>query len=397
MLNATNVIGWANLLFRMLLNLGLVAVVNFRYGVDAVKPWMIYITVIASIQAADGLISQFFIREILRTSRRPDLLRNCYVLQARIYVGLSIVFAIIAFQTMGDGLAYKVAIPIGLFCFLKIYDSRARSHLDITTFQKVDLVLNVSLTLVLIVAAATIGGFEAFLLVHAYALSCALVAKSRVTAKQSESVLPVAERISGQVHVGFWSTVLIAFGGGLSVNVALLVLQSVLRDDVSAGFLLAYRVSALVCEMASLPLIVRIPEITRALVAGDFSSANAVFKRNYVSALLLCSIGFVVLNVLAPFWNDLVPVGLNIEGGVLLLVISVGWLLERIGTLMSQFLLSLKDYGVSWVYVIYLLVIVASIVASRTIGSVLAFPIAVVIANLIVVTGVIRRRMQVVS
>src|SRR5690606_25110288 len=123
MLNKTNLIGWSNLAFRMLLSFGLVFAVQHIYGSTYVKSWLIYITLIASIHASDGLISQYFVREILHAQEDPDnkTLIDCFKLQRRIYLGLAVSFSIVSIFSLNTELRYWLAPLIIVFCFLKMH------------------------------------------------------------------------------------------------------------------------------------------------------------------------------------------------------------------------------------------------------------------------------------
>lgn len=390
MFNKTNLMGWANLAFRLLLSLGLVFIVQHRYGTPYVKPWLVYITLIASIHAADGLISQYFMREILhaRAGKAHRTLLDCYRLQRNIYLLLALACAAISFLSMGVEMGREMSIPIFLFAALKIFDSRTRAYLEVETFQKLELMLNGGIVVLLGIALFWIADYRLFPLAHLAALTFTLAIKSRFSSAGAESLghndEPVSKAVDRRTDDGLWKSLVIAFGGSLSINLALLALQSLIGDHLSASYLLTYRIGALICEVASVPLIVRIPAITRLIAEGDRQRALAAFQKNYWLAMLLCVIGFMFINLLVGTWNDLMPRGLHLEAGSVLVAISASWILERIATLKVQLQLSLKKYAVVWVYGVYVALGVCGLFAARKAESPALFSWILMVANMIV-------------
>lgn len=389
MFNKTNLVGWINLAFRLLLSLGLVAVVERCYGADYTKSWLIYITLIASIQAADGLLSQFFVRELLyatATGNRAQL-KRCQKHQLRFYWGISLVFLASTWVTLPDDTHHFVAILIAIFCIAKVYDSRARSYLPVNAFQKIELAINAAIIIVMAVVFYVSDNYYWVPVFHLAGLIVGLLIKSYWGCSGGKRIGGIPTAVSTQsssVRGGLWQSTVIALGGSLSVNLALLMLQGLLGDKLSASFLLTYRISALVCEISSLPLIIRIPEITRLLVEHHKEQAAALFKANYRQSLILCCAGFFLVNAFAGLWNNWLPKGLQIEVGVVLATISLAWVFERSATLMSQLYLSLKDYTVVWVYMVYILLIMLSTLMAGIMGKAMWFSGGLMGANFLV-------------
>jgi hypothetical protein len=271
-----------------------------------------------------------------------------------------------------------------------MFDSRVRAHLEVETFQKLELALNGWLLLLLVVVFFSLDDYGWFPLTHLAGLTLGLALKARFATadfdragRTRHTALPPRG-----MEVGLWQTLVIAFGGSLSVNLALLALQSLIGAQVSASYLLTYRITALICEIASVPLIIRIPAITRYIAEGSHEAASAMFLKNYRLALILCGVGFTFINTGAVAWNDVMPAGLQLETGIMLAVISMGWFLERIATLRVQLQLSLKNYRVVWVYGVYIVLGLVGVLVAEQAGMPELFSWVLTTSNLLVATVV---------
>jgi len=390
MINKTNIIGWANLFFRLFLSLGMTMAVNYVYGEGHVKSWLVYITIIASIQAVDGLLSQYFLREILYgiSGGQAGNLNRCLAVQNRIYFVVAVVFLVISAYSLDLGMEYAlIFILMFVFVLLKVFDSRAKAMIDVPEFQKLELKINTASFFILgVVLYFFRENYYYLMAAHLACLASGMLIKRAVEAKSARNVIKPADTADTGISVktGLWQSVVIAFGGSLSVNLGLLTLQSFLGDTVSSGFLLTYRIGALICEISSLPVIVRIPVITRHIAQGEPGKALDMFKSNYRVSIILCCSGFFMLTLGSQLWNSLLPKALNIETGYLVILIGLAWIFERVATLISQLLLSLKRYQVVRVYFIYFILLVCGIGFAVLYANLLLFPLALLLANVIV-------------
>ena len=268
MINKTNIIGWANLFFRIFLSLGMTIAVNYVYGEEYVKSWLVYITIIASIQAVDGLLSQYFLREILYdiSSGRAENLARCFTIQNKIYLTVAVVFFVVSAYSLDLGMNYSlIFFLVFIFVLLKVFDSRAKATIDVPEFQKLELRINAASFLVLgIVLYYFRENYYYLMTAHLLCLISGMLIKITARGKSALEVTVRFDVVEQNLPVkgGLWQSVVIAFGGSLSVNLSLLTLQSFLGDVVSSSFLLTYRIAALICEISSLTVIVRIPVIT---------------------------------------------------------------------------------------------------------------------------------------
>ncbi|CAG4884363.1 membrane protein of unknown function [Georgfuchsia toluolica] len=397
MFNKTNLFGWANLILRILLGLGLVVVVQYCYGSGNVKAWILYITLTAAINAVDGLLSQYFMREFLRAGTDADQLRKCYSHQRGVYLVLAMGCTLAAYFALSGEMRLPMTVLLGGFAYFKTNESRARAHLSPFNLQKLEVQLQGVLAFLVIIASMWAQNYEWFVMVHIVGSMLGLAVKG-IRARQAQSLRFLQENKiparSAFEYSGLVQSAFIAFGGSLSVNLGLLALNAATGNQLEAAYLLSYRIGALICEMASLPLIVRMPEITMRLAGQLHEEALSLFRTNYRQSLLICLVLFATLNVASPFWNLWMPAGLRIEGGILLLLISVGWLLERVATLMSQLLLSMKDYSVRGGYVGYLFLALSGLLLAKATGLSILFAAGLVVSNALVATVVLFRWRQ---
>lgn len=393
MFNRTNLIGWTNIAFRIILGLGLLIVVNYRYGPHSAKPWLLYVTLIASIQASDGLISQFFLREILHSAaiNSRERLNECFRSQRHFYVFLATTLAIITFLTATDTLGPILAILVFVFCILKMYDSRTKAQTKVYEFQSLELALNLCQAVVLAIAFAAVDQYYWFVVIHALVSIICLGFKASVANKRVRVIKFSSSAMTGHAKnfSGLWRSIIIAFGGSLSVNLGLLAVQRLIPDQVTSSYLLTYRLSAMICEFSSMPLIIRIPEITRLLAQGNQLSANTIFLQNYRHSLSLCCLGFLALNIVSPFWNEIINDGLRLEPRFSIGLISAGWLFERTATLLMQLQLSKKDYTATWVYFAYLAFLVMGVFFAAQTASANVFSLVLTLSNIFVAFTVV--------
>src|SRR5690606_23185330 len=96
-------------------------------------------------------------------------------------------------------------------------------------------------------------------------------------------------------------------------------------------------------------------------------------RKNCQTALLLCAFGLLLINGSATLWNHYMPAGLHLEAGIVLAIISLGWFMERIATLIAQLQMSLKNYQIAWAYVTYIALGIVGVLSAWTFESTLVY------------------------
>ncbi len=385
-LNLPNLTGWFNLGFRFALSFGLIALVPVVYGGEYVKPWLIYVTLISSVHAWDGLMSQYFVREIINTrTSKPDL-TACHAKQVKFYLVASSVFSIITYYTIEIS---AMAVLVLLFSLCKLYEGRCKAHMSVLAFQRVELAINLSFfCLLCLVVLSTIDRYELLPIFHILGLIAGLIVKAIITRKwleKSKFWYSVADANNLTVKkISVWKSSVISFGGSLSTNISLLFLQMLIGDKLTASYLFTYRVIAIVCEFTSLPLFIRMPEITRKIFGNAVLAGVNMFKINYRIAIISCFVSLAAVNVASHYWNIYTSIPVYFATTLLVILISLSWAFERIGTLTSQMLLSMREYSIMWAYIIHLALLTLGVVVSSFTNSVLEFTIVLVLSNAIV-------------
>jgi len=372
MINRNNILGWINLAFRLVLSFGLIFVVNRCIGKEAVGLWMVYITIIATINSIDGLLSQFFIRGIISAAWSEEAApQSCqYRKQQVLYWALGAGTFFVGYGTlkMHAPHLFYVSALLAVYLPVRVYDSRFRAYVDVALVQKTEIMLNAVLMLVVALALLLTKDIGTFILVHLSGLICLFAVKYRMVARSDGHRRYLAR--SGSFTRRFdldpeiLKTIVICFGSGLSINLSLIAMEALIPSGVSTGFLFTYRVGSLICEVISIPVIVRIPEITRAIAAGRGAEARKSFAGNYWVSLSLCALAMVCVLALQGVWNAHMPARLCLVQRVVLLNILGGWLFERSATLLSQYFLSSKSYSVYRYYILYALCVAGGVVAS---------------------------------
>jgi hypothetical protein len=159
-------------------------------------------------------------------------------------------------------------------------------------------------------------------------------------------------------------TIIISFGSGLSINLSLISLEALIPGGISTNFLFTYRVGALVCEIISIPVIIRVPEFTRLIASDDKQGALHLFLKYYKQSIFCCIIFMLTIFSCKGVWNNIMPNKLNLVNRLVLLSIFGGWFFERVSTLLAQYYLSSKVFELYKYYILYGLLIVMSVCLS---------------------------------
>jgi hypothetical protein len=392
MINSKNIFGWINLAFRLILSFGLIFVVNNFMGNDSVALWMVYITFIATINSIDGLLSQFFVREIITSTWGTDN-KKCqispYYNQYLLYTVLGICISFAGYFTLkinGLPLIY-ISFLLSLYFITRVFDSRLKAYIDPGVVQKIEILLNFSLMLIVIGAILILNNINMFIIVHLIGLIILLLIKRYIVNNSDGHKLYNSKSFNFinkfSIDHEIRKTIIISFGSSLSINVSLIAMEAMILGGISTSYLFTYRVGALICEIISIPVIIRIPELTKQIALGNSHGAKHSFMINYKQSILFCIIFMSVVFGLQGIWNRHLPVKLNLVNKVILFNILAGWLFERIATLLSQYYLSSKLYTICKYYIFYVIIIMLSVAISVLYNNEYLFSYAVLAINII--------------
>lgn len=370
MLNGENILGWLNLALRLILSFGLIFIVNFYLGALSVTVWLVYITIIATINSVDGLLSQFYIRDIIASTWQLDNNKKycTYYNQQVIYLVISMFVSAIVYFTLKipKPYLYIISCMFSFYMISRTIDARFKAYYDASIVQKIEISLNVLLLLYVLCSMYCSHNIEQFIVLHLSGLLLQLLYKN-YSVRKSEGYSRYKSNSCGFVRKFKYDqtmlkTITISFGSGLSINLSLLLLEAMIPGGVESQFLFTYRVASLICEIISIPVIIRIPEITRLISSGDVLKARIVFAKNYKVSIILCVVCMIITICLQNLWNKMLPTKLHLTTIVVLCFILGGWLFERIATLLSQYYLSSRRYDISQYYILYSLFLTTTLV-----------------------------------
>lgn len=389
MINKKNILGWLNLALRMALSFGLIFVVNYFLGEKSVAIWIVYITIIATINSIDGLLSQFYIRDIISSTWNIENgNKKCsFHSQKILYAIISIFLFGIVCSTLKIKTFYllQTSFLFSIYMISRVVDSRFKAFFETSYVQKVEIIINFSLLIYLSILICVVTSIEQFIVLHLLGLTSSMSYKAyavfrsegfKIYNLRSHNFIKYFDFDRDMVR-----TITISFGSGLSINLSLLSMQATIPGGVNTEFLFTYRVASLICEIISIPVIVRIPEITRLINLNDNQKARDIFFKNYKQTIFLCFITMTITFSLKEVWNELMPNKLHLTTTYVLFFIFGSWFFERIATLLSQYFLSSKLYYIYKYYLLYIFLIIFSIILSSLYQKEEFFSVATFIIN----------------
>lgn len=399
MFNKKNILGWISLALRLILSFGLIFVVSKFIGNDSVGLWIVYITIIATINSIDGLLSQFFIREIISCAWNNDSnVKNCqYYSQYVLYAAIALCIYFTGYFTlkMDEELLIVISCLLSLYLMARVYDSRFRAHLDAGLVQKIEIILNLFLMVLVAAAIAFTKNIGLFIAVHLMGLIFLLIAKFCIVRKSEGHVryLSNSAQLLKKLTIDeeIIKTLIISFGSGLSINLSLVAMEAMIPGGISTNFIFTYRVGSLICEIISIPVIIRIPQLTKLIASGNKTAARLSFTQNYRQSIVFCIAFMSIVFLMQGIWNDYAPQKLNLVNRLVLVGIFGGWLFERVATLLSQFYLSSKAYSIYKYYIGYTIFISISVAVSVLYRNEHFFAYSVSIINLFVAILMLRK------
>tara|TARA_R110001592_G_scaffold56881_4_gene173091 strand:- start:6955 stop:8148 length:1194 start_codon:yes stop_codon:yes gene_type:complete len=387
LLNRLNLFAATNIFTRLATVFGILIFLGYFSGLEASSAWIVLTTFIASINTLDGLLSQYFMRKfIVHKCSTYEIL--CF--QNKVYGVAAVIFSLLFFILIKDAIAGSCL--AGLYVFVKRLDSRARAFTNTEVVLRVESISNLLIFLALSVTILSeffeydwLG--EVYLLV----LCIAAVVRNVLLSRRAvcEAVLLAKNNGDGQFcqeHKirDLIKIIVMSSSGALSINISLLMLNAMYGSGVECiNLLLSYRVFMLVCEIASIPLVSRVPAITQMIAKWQWRDAEELFERNRRLSLAVLAGGFVSFIVVERLLENSLPVSLDFSETYILIIIALGWMVERVISYQVLFDLCHSDYSFGRIlnYYIPMMLVVLAVVVSFSVP--ILFPLLVLFINVI--------------
>jgi hypothetical protein len=303
---------------------------------------------------------------------------------------LAVIFALLFFLLIkGEIIGSCLA---GVYVFVKRLDSRARAFTNTEIVFRVESISNLLIFFALSVTILPqLFDYDWLGEVYLLVLCIAAVVRNILLSRRAvcEAVLLTknnGDGESGQEHKvrDLIKIIVMSSSGALSINLSLLMLNALYGSGVECiNLLLSYRVFMLVCEIASIPLVSRVPAITQMIARRQWSDAEELFKRNRRLSLAVLAGGFVGFIAVERLLKNSLPVSLDFSETYILIIIALGWMVERVISYQVLFDLCNSDYSFGRIlnYYIPMMLVMLAVVVSFSVP--ILFPLLVLFINII--------------